>query len=938
MTKLTKMGEGVWLTVEVLWAKKREGNGQWLWLPLMQHLEDTRSVAHQLWHHWVSDGVREFIEQSLEMETVDFLCGEKLVCFLAAVHDIGKATPVFQTKKGFANSTDLDAFLLDRLEAAGFTGIRNHDWASASSSPHALAGEWLLSSYGISEDITSIIGAHHGKPTDQQSIVKDQKGYKTNYFQSEKEERAIYQKWHHVQREIFNWALQRAGFASINELPKVSQPAQVLLSGLLMMADWIASNEEYFPLIPVQQTSINDSRRRFEEGYSKWRQTESWQPEYSLDLETLYQCRFGIGQPYELQNAVVSLIAQAESPGMMIIEAPMGEGKTESALAAAELLAAKTGRNGIFFGLPTQATSNGMFSRVEKWIQKLNHDGLVSMQLVHGKAALNDSFSSLPRANSINIDEEHSSLVMNDWFLGPKKSMLDDFVVGTIDHLLMMALKKKHLALRHLGFNKKVVIIDEVHAYDAYMNQYLLKAIEWLGSYHTPVILLSATLPSNRRSEIIWHYLKGMGVSGGSYRKQLVQDLDTTAYPLVTYTDGTEAYQYHTIESNKHKEIYVIQLSEEALVKTILSSIEEGGVVGVVVNTVKRAQMIGRELVTLLGEDKVDILHSGFIATDRICKEKHLLQQIGREGHRPYQKVIVGTQVIEQSLDIDFDVMISDLAPMDLLIQRMGRLHRHERPRLNRHRDALFYVLGCSEALTFEEGASYVYGDYWLERTQYYLPSVLHIPQDISPLVQAVYCSNEPIEYESKELQQKYDKDNESTNQQIHEKATKAKSFQIDSPRLKKSDYKPNTLIGWLNNTSPNDSEEKAYAQVRDIQETIEVIALKQIGTGYGVMSSHQDISQQILEHSIGKKVAQQTIRLPNILSNDHRIDKTIQELESYNNIHLSNWRQSIWLKERLGIIFDEENRFYLDDYVLIYEEKYGIKIERQGVEKNESV
>ena len=173
------------------------------------------------------------------------------------------------------------------------------------------------------------------------------------------------------------------------------------------------------------------------------------------------------------------------------LEATTGIGKTEAALVAAEELAYKTGRSGLFFGLPTQATSNGIFPRIVDWMNKLEKLDMLqndntdkcddlyecemeehnkSIRLCHGKAYLNEVFRSL--ASSINVDESEngiseSEIIVNQWFSGRKTAVLDDFVVGTVDQLLMMSLKQKHLALRHLGLSKKVVIIDEVHAYDA---------------------------------------------------------------------------------------------------------------------------------------------------------------------------------------------------------------------------------------------------------------------------------------------------------------------------------------------------------------------------------------------------------------------------------------------------------------------------------------
>ena len=229
-----------------------------------------------------------------------------------------------------------------------------------------------------------------------------------------------------------------------------------------------------------------------------------------------------------------------------------------------------------------------------------------------------------------------------------------------------------------------------------------------------------------------------------------------------------------------------------------------------------------------------------------------------------------------------------------------------------------------------------VYGDYLLARTQYFLPDEIRLPDDISPLVQKVYNSDLTITFPKPELHQKYLDAKMEHDDKIKHKETKAKSYRLANPVLKKSRVRNNSLIGWLKNLHPNDSEEKAYAQVRDIEDTIEVIALKKISDGYGLFSENQDISQNIADPIIAKKVAQNTLRLPMSLSKAYNIDQTINELERYNNSHLSQWRNSSWLKGSLGIIFDKNNEFILNGFKLLYDEKYGVTIER--LDENESV
>lgn len=905
---------------DVLWAKKSDQNGIFQWLPLKQHLIDVNEVILLLWEHWLSIHQRRVIINSLSRPSEEL--ARNLAGFLGATHDIGKATPIFQSMPNFHRSPDLDNEMLEKLERAGFTGITGHydRLMNPSATPHAVAGQALLQSYGVPPDIGSIVGAHHGKPPDNEATIASQlSSYKNNYFQEQDKDSLVHHKWTGIQKAIFNWSLAINGFDSVNDLPSLAQPGQVLLSGLLIMADWIRSNEKYFPLISIDTALVEDKEKRKEDGWMKWYRTAPRLEAEHADIVAGYEERFEF-KPRDVQVKFFNILRQTARPGVFILEAPMGVGKTEAALMGVEQLSAKAHVSGMFFGLPTQATSDGMFVRIKKWLNGLD-DGQKSLQLIHGKAALNDSYTSLPRANT--YDEVDGSVVVNEWFAGRKRAVLDDFVVGTVDQFLLTALKQKHLALKHLGFSKKAVVIDEVHAYDAYMSQYLYQALRWMGAYGVPVIILSATLPVRTRIELIKHYLRGGGLKWRDVEKPAGWET-TDAYPLVTYTDGKVVQQFSDFESMSHSSVTVERLGEEKLISTLADHLQDGGIAGIIVNTVRRAQEIAQLCCAHFGENLVELVHSNFIATDRIEKEKRLLQTIGKGVERPSKKIIVGTQVMEQSLDIDFDLLISDLAPIDLLIQRIGRLHRHDgvtRPKMLE--TPKVFVLGTSDTFEFESGSRAIYGDYLLLRTQLLLPDSIHLPNDISELVQAVY--GEDNSFIGEPLQDKHNSAKEEHNSLIARKKGKARGFLLGNPSFAPEQ----NLIGWLNYDMPFDSEEWAAAQVRDTQETIEVIALKEYGEGYTLFGEARDLSFEVDIPAVQKEISRRTLRLPLALSTYYRITQTIDELEKFNLKHLASWQQSTWLRGTLGIIFTEHNEFIINGFRLKYCQRLGLTYEK---------
>lgn len=897
-----------------LWAKKTNRDGQELWLPLVVHLEDTRRVIKWLANHWLNDHQREILQGTLTPGELD-----QLVSFVGYFHDIGKATPAFQTKASYQQDHDLDQDLMEKLMRDGFNDLSDFAPTARARSPHATAGETLLEAAGLDETVGAIIGAHHGKPVDELFDYEDDQliPYTSNYYQSDGK-RKLQEPWENVQRELIDYGLAKAGYADLEAVPIINQPQAVILCGLLIMADWIASSEylnddpknPMFPLIPLEQGVTDvDLEARFRQGITTWDLTGHWEPTAGFDVTSQYQKRWGFA-PRPVQQVMSEAIADLHDPGMMIVEAPMGIGKTEIALLGAEQLAAKVGADGLFMGLPTQATTNSMFSRVDQWVSDLARDQEVplAIRLMHGKAQFNREQRELPRAENVWDDDSTSAVVVNSWFSG-KKSMLADFTIGTIDHLLLMGLKQKHLFLRHLGLSGKVVVIDEIHDYSVYMSSYLQRALEWLGAYHIPVIALSATLPKAKRVELLNAYAKGRGVKlTGSEGWQA-----NTAYPLLTAMDGAQIHQsgqFSPAPATKNYQIKRFNGDEDQLVAKIKEQLSGGGVAGVIVNTVRRAQ----ELYAALGGALPKLLlHSAFLAPDREALEEELQAQIGKGGKRPERLVVIGTQVLEQSLDIDFDVLFTDVAPMDLVLQRMGRLHRHQRQRPKKLTQPTTYVLGIDSENYGD--AEYIYARYYLLKTDHFLPETVRMPDDISQLVQRVYdpATDEQIpgiEEPKQELIRR-----EKLSRQ------KARQYQVNRPMPQES------LHGWLDRDqlAAASSDIAAEAAVRDIQETLEVILVQRMDQGDFLLDGRP------LTEVNDAEIAQQLVRLPHRVT--YNITESIRELERRTAKGYPDWKNSIWLRGSIALPLDVNRQAKLNGWLIRYDAQLGLICEKEGAD-----
>jgi CRISPR-associated helicase Cas3/CRISPR-associated endonuclease Cas3-HD len=918
------------LKTRALWAKKtNDGSNQWL--PLITHLEDTAAVADFLWENWISGGIKETLSKHMNCSESE---AKHLFVFLAAAHDVGKATPVFQSKKSFpADGTDslADADIMERFYDMGIPIKQHKDFASPASTPHALASELIIDRYLGNKQkfrpVTVILGSHHGKTPSQGELLYGIEAYADNIHLEMRGEKI----WNNLQNELASYALHLSGLSDIDEIAIPTKPDQILLTGMLIMADWIASNEQYFPYIGTQFVADGDhSEERLKKATGKlYFLRTSWLPENDWMKNSLIRERFDFSAN-NMQAAAERAAGEIKAPGIMVIEAQMGSGKTEAALAAAEIMAYKCHKTGLFFALPTQATTDAMFTRIENWISSMD-DGLHSMELMHGKAQFNEDFGKLGHFDgSTNVFEEDGevlpdSAVVFQWFEGRKKAMLADFVVGTVDQLLFAALKQKHFMLRHLGLANKVVVVDECHAYDAYMNVYLQRVLMWLGALNVPVILLSATLPSDKRNGLVNAYLGTAENTAGENKE--------VEYPRITYTDGKAIHSLHFDNEGIRKVIDIDWVDENIITMDLQQKLKEGGCAAIIMNTVKRAQQMADMLSKTFEPEEVKLFHSRFITSERLEKEKWLSDHLGHRfdrGCRPYRCIVVGTQVLEQSLDIDFDYLISDLCPVDLLLQRIGRLQRHSRirPALLARPKCAVIKIPEEENGSMKNVSELIYGKYILMKTKAALKHSINIPADIEGLVNAVY--DEDIELIPEGVaKEEYERARKEWHDGIITKEQKAKVFLINKPGSK------NNIIGMLDRVLDSVNDQRAQAAVRDTDESIEVILIRRENGKYYRISDGQAIMNDVLDNEEGKRLAKETIRLPQAVCRDYCVDTIIRQIEEQDINYLPLWQRSPWIKGSLILILDENNNVKLEMNAdrkqfctIIYDKKTGLSYE----------
>lgn len=874
-----------------------------LWLPLTYHLLDTAAVMDYLLENWLPEHSCE----SLELEQEDF---RRLAFAAALLHDTGKATKLFQ-----CNITAQRPELRERLRDFG---LEDGNFLTLTNLPHAAAGAELLRLEGFNESLAAVVGAHHGKP---------ETWYGEEYYFSESYPLSFgwlsgggrATGWGAVQNEIIRWALSQDGMEIPENLPECSMAAQMLLTALVIMADWIASNTAYFPLISTEELPQRYNTRRAEIALEKLRLPEPWRISEDWQSSDYFERRFGFSAN-RVQESVEQIAANMETPGMLILEAPMGRGKTEAALAAAEILMNRFQLGGAAFFLPSQATSNAMFSRMTLWARRQPDAVRVAVELAHGQSELNGEFLSLEEGAVELAQEEAESdtLTVHSFFRGRKTRLLANLVVGTVDQLLMAALKRKHVMLRHLGLTGKVVIIDECHAYDAYMNTYLDCVLDWLGAYKIPVILLSATLPGKRRAELLRSYL-------GSNKAVGAELEHSQAYPLLCWTEGKRAHMREIPPEGARRKVKICRIEDDELVDELGAALEQG-CVGIIVNTVKRAQTLCTLLQERYPEAEILLDHSRFLAPDRLEREEKIMQRVGKASALEERKrvLVIGTQVLEQSLDLDFDLLVTELCPMDLLLQRIGRLHRHNRPRPQGLTEPRCLVLGAQGEP--DAGSVAVYKKYLLLRTRGLLPESISLPEDISPLVQKTY---DPELY-SPEPSEEYEAARDKYELYGKKQKQNAKIYRLDKPSR---DGYDDSIVGLLDDV-PGLTEPAAQAAVRDGNAAIEVLVLRQTGDGFAELLSGAEKGKKYRMDTQpsadeARSIAVQRLRLPANFSKKYRVDEVIKKLESVTE-GLPLWTQAPLLEGELFLLLGADGTAELADKKLRYDSQLGLMDEEE--------
>lgn len=644
-------------------------------------------------HCRIAGNVAEILIYRFNQLVLNFLPNEAFIP--ALLHDIGKVCPTFQKK--LRNAIDNIDVKKEIPELAGVDPEVETSWHG-----HAAVSGSALKGMGAPESLVRITGSHHGQPSKVMPSECLQFG-----GHAWQEERV---KLVHLLMDGKKWSDFASGYQ------------ERIVAGLTVVADWIASG-------PLFDDPGKDWNPLVEEAVKT---AGFFWPEVKPGLS--FKEIFG----FEPRPAQETLYNAVKGPGVYILEAPMGVGKTEAALYAAYRMITERKSYGLYFALPTRLTANKIYERVSYFLSQISGDNSGP------KVSLLHSTSWLQRYENPEFGREGGP--EGSWFNQGKKGILAPYAVGTVDQALMSVMHVRFGALRTFGLAGKTVILDEVHSYDAYTGTLLDELVRQLVNCKCTVIILSATLTGKRREKI------------------LNSEDNETSYPLISSAPVSGKKEFSSCSVGKPYSVCIMHSTDQEAVEEALLRSERGEKVLWVENTVAQSQNIYELLsarASAMENIQVGLLHSCFTQVDRQNNESiwtarysHHAETRGRQG-----AILIGTQVVEQSLDIDADFLISRFCPSDMLLQRIGRLWRHDdTPRPTKAKREVWLLHPDMQCVVEDPENAFglsgkVYEPYILYRTLLVWEKLKNIclPNQIRDIIEDTYCqkdeSDEKIRY-----------------------------------------------------------------------------------------------------------------------------------------------------------------------------------------------
>jgi len=692
------------------WAKFDNNCATPRWHSLVAHSTDVAAVLEALAELPATTSRLE----RLANRTLDTVDRERLAA-LAFFHDLGKANWGFQAKALTANELKARGLkdpsrIGHTREVAGLLAETLYERTLAAL-PFELMASWFDGSDTAFTDAFLVVLSHHGNPIRCSDFLATSRN------------------------NVRMWE-PRGGYDPFTELARLSRHAQTyytrafgengaplpteprfwhFVAGLLQLADWIGSHTHWFPFADgSDENRLDFARERAGAALRAIGLTPPAADRPRPKFGALF--RDGEGRPFT-PLPIQSAAGEANDAPIALIEAETGSGKTEAALWRFARLYAAGAVDALYFALPTRVAATQMYGRVKAMAEQLFGDNAPPVVLaIPGQARVDGVPVKhlLPDAEVQHTDEGDGPDSARLWSAErPKRFLAALIAVGTIDQALLSALQVKHAHLRHACLMRSLLVIDEVHASDSYMtaltDQLLTNHLAAGG--HT--LLMSATLGSSARARLL--------ATGQRQAPPALAEAVVLPYPM--FWNGLEPVPQPSASADKQVTMSVARhIADPAAVAALAAEhCAAGAKVLVIRNTVALAQDTQAAIEAAMGANHpalfrcagvISLHHGRFARADRQLLDQAVETAIGKNQPQG-ARLVVGTQTLEQSLDIDADILITDLCPVDVLLQRIGRLHRHcERPRPGSYETPRAVVLAPEERALIESCGQFGLGPF----------------------------------------------------------------------------------------------------------------------------------------------------------------------------------------------------------------------------------
>ncbi len=665
------------------------------WHPLAYHCLDVAAAADALLRARPRLAARLSEISGLSIQTA-----EGWLRLLLGLHDLGKFADCFQSL--VPERWHLDNKAIWTKKNSGPLSLRHGDaglvlWCEGIGDTVSQAAGWSGEERGAFESWLLPVFGHHGKPILNDGNLPRARDIATTQAISDATAYAV------QAVELLLRTEPRKEPAYTNEQALLR--AGWLVAGFAVMADWIGSNQEWFPYHPPilnlpeylekakQQAAIAVSGA----GLVSVHLSYNYALPQALNLTT--------AEATPLQDWAATVALLEEGPCLAFLEDLTGSGKTEAALILAFRMMARGKAGGLYWALPTQATANALYTRLSQSYKNLFEQGATpSLALAHSSTDLQNDYQNSffreglkenagrPEEKAYSADEETASALCAAWLASDRRrSLLADVGVGTIDQALMGALPVKFQSLRLTALADRILVVDEAHSYDAFTTRLLKQTLAFQAALGGSAIVLSATLTSKTKNELLTAFAEGAGWVRRNRNEKA--ESGTNAFPLASLlckpqTKAACAPQESPLSPLRgtRRDLKVKRHdSAQAAIASLIEHARAGRCAVWIRNTVQDALDGAGEIAKAAPDIQPRLFHARFTLADRAAIETQVLHWFGKQSTAELRapeglgRVVVTTQVVEQSLDLDFDAMVTDLAPIDLLIQRAGRLHRHSR-------------------------------------------------------------------------------------------------------------------------------------------------------------------------------------------------------------------------------------------------------------------